>query len=186
MFFAPVVDALIYLHDLNISHRDLKLDNILLDELYSPKLTDFGLSRYCQRDRHGNVMLASTHCGTESYMAPEVLQKKRYDPMKADVWSLGVCLFVMLADCYPFDRRDQFTMLKKMYTKDWSFPPRVRGAISHLCLNLLSKMLEPNPDRRIAMRDVPCHPWMPKPRRYKKKYPKLKTPFRKAIQNPKY
>lgn len=148
-----------------------QLDNILLDDVYNPKLTDFGLSRYCKRDKLGNILLASTHCGTESYMAPEVLQKKLYDPMKADVWSLGVCLFVMLADCYPFDRRDQLNMIKKMFNKDWHFPPKVKGSISNLCTDLLNKILEPNVDKRILLKEIPSHPWMPNLRRYKKRIP---------------
>lgn len=156
-----------------------------MDDLYNPKLTDFGLSRYCQRDKHGNIILASTHCGTESYMACEVLQKKRYDPFKADVWSLGICLYVMLADCYPFDRKDQLTMIKKMTNRDWCFPPRVRGSISSLCVNLLKKMLEPNVDQRIQLKQIPLHPWMPKmkPRRQRKKLPKPNALTLKKVLN---
>ena len=179
---------MIYLHSIGISHRDLKLDNILLDDVYSPKLTDFGLSRFCQRDKHGNIVLASTHCGTVSYMAPEVLQKKRYDPMKADVWSLGICLYVMLTDCYPFDRRDQLTMLRKMKNRDWHFPPRVRSSISNFCAHLLGIMLEPNVEQRILLKQIPLHRWMPKSSSFKKKLPKPKNTLalKKLLQNPKY
>lgn len=104
-------------------------------------------------------------------MAPEILQKKRYDPMIADVWSLGICLYVMLADCYPFDRKDQVTMIKKMMNRDWHFPPKIRDNISSLCVNLLKKILEPNVEQRILLRQIPLHPWMPKlkPSRLKKK-----------------
>lgn len=128
-------------------------------------------------------MLSSTHCGTEKYMAPEILQKKRYDPMKADTWSLGVCLYVMLADCYPFDNKDKVLMVRKMENRDWKFPPKVQDNVSGLCINLSKRLLEPNVEKRIQMKQIPSHPWVSKTKsQCEKKTPKTNFGFKKVMR----
>ncbi|RWS06692.1 serine/threonine-protein kinase-like protein 2 [Dinothrombium tinctorium] len=162
LVFGPTSDALMYMHELGIAHRDLKLDNILLDDYFNPKLTDFGLSRYCKPDEHGKNLLSDTFCGTESYMPPEILQKKAYDPMISDVWSHGICLYVMLNDTYPFDRRNPAKMIEKQLKREWKFTPNVDRFVSEPLKDLLSKMLEPDTKKRIPLKKCLEHPWMPK------------------------
>lgn len=93
--FSQIVKGVRYMHDFNISHRDLKLTNILIDEEYTVKIIDFGFA--CEaRERH------KMYCGTPSYMAPEIVEKKLYFPKPTDIWSLGVVLFKLLTGDYVF------------------------------------------------------------------------------------
>jgi MAP/microtubule affinity-regulating kinase len=98
------VSAVGYLHEHNIAHRDLKLDNVLLDmSTNAIKLIDFGFSTRVVKDQPQKMF-----CGTPNYMAPEITQKKEYSGMKTDVWALGVLLFVLCTGHFPF----------KSYTND--------------------------------------------------------------------
>ena len=82
--------------------------------------------------------------------------------MVADVWSLGVCLFVMLNEVYPFDRRDPVKMLDNQMNRRWQISPSVRPFISSTCEDLIHKMLDPDIKKRIALSAVLMHPWMPR------------------------
>lgn len=93
-------------HDRNIAHLDIKPSNFLLDKHGRVKVYDFGLS--CQFNQDENT---SEHKGTLYFMAPEVLERKEYNPKKADIWSLGVTFYYMYARCYPYMGKDRTTML---------------------------------------------------------------------------
>ena len=84
-----VLSALYYLHERDIAHRDIKPENILFDKKMTPKLCDFGFSRQ-------TAELATTFCGTPDFMAPEMILGQKYDPKKADMWSLGITLMCLL------------------------------------------------------------------------------------------
>ena len=91
-------DAVRYLHGLNITHRDLKLENLLLDKFFNVKLCDFGFVK-------GDCMhaMSQTYCGSKSYAAPEILKGEPYDPKKADMWAIGVILYIFVTGKMPFD-----------------------------------------------------------------------------------
>lgn len=89
--------ALEYLHSRQISHRDIKLENVILSDDLAPKLIDFGFSTCIEKSRKVKIF-----CGTPSYMAPEIVQKKEYRGEPADVWALGVLTFVALTGIFPF------------------------------------------------------------------------------------
>ncbi|KAL0372080.1 UNVERIFIED_CONTAM: CBL-interacting serine/threonine-protein kinase [Sesamum calycinum] len=104
-----------------VYHRDLKPENLLLDENGDLKISDFGLSAlYEHRSNDG---LLHTQCGTPAYIAPEVLRMKGYDGAKADIWSCGVVLYVLLAGFLPFHDENLIAMCKKIFMAEYDFPP---------------------------------------------------------------
>ncbi|EPT30478.1 CAM kinase, SNF1/AMK1 family ToxPK1 [Toxoplasma gondii ME49] len=108
-FFEQIIKGVHYCHSKNIVHRDLKLENILLDEGNQCKIADFGLSHFVV-DSHATV----TEGGTQAYLAPEVWngQSKHSSPFQLDVWALGVILFGMTHGRLPFERPDRHTLEK--------------------------------------------------------------------------
>lgn len=93
-----VVQAIYYCHQRNVTHRDIKLENILLDETKTlAKLIDFGFSTCIPHERKVKIF-----CGTPSYMAPEIVSKSEYSGPPADIWALGVLLFALLCGKFPF------------------------------------------------------------------------------------
>lgn len=99
----PVLKAVQYLHRKGISHRDIKLTNILVSKDLKVKLIDFGFA-----DNGGKHLRA--YCGTPSYMAPEIIQKKDYLGVCVDVWALGVVLYKLLTGEYAFGSRSELTL----------------------------------------------------------------------------
>ncbi|XP_048679636.1 ribosomal protein S6 kinase-related protein isoform X2 [Caretta caretta] len=140
LFAAELVLVLGYLHDLGIVHRDVKMENILLDEHGHLKLTDFGLSRHLRRGER-----AYTICGTLQYMAPEVLSGGPYSH-SADWWSLGILLFTLATGKFPVPpERDHLAMLASMNRCSYESPSSLSRGLSLL----LSELLCRNPLRRL-------------------------------------
>ncbi|TYI04885.1 hypothetical protein ES332_A10G050600v1 [Gossypium tomentosum] len=100
-YFHQLINAVDYCHSRGVYHRDLKPENLLLDANGVLKVSDFGLSALPQQVRADGLLY--TACGTPNYVAPEVIKSKGYDGAKADVWSCGVILFVLMAGYLPFD-----------------------------------------------------------------------------------
>lgn len=93
-----VCDAVRYLHNQDITHRDLKLENLLLDHAFNIKICDFGFVK-----SHSMKELSKTYCGSKSYASPEILRGEPYDPKKADIWAIGVILYIFITGKMPFD-----------------------------------------------------------------------------------
>ena len=108
-----------YLHQNGICHRDLKLENILIDSKGKIKITDFGLSRKVENNEK-----MSTFCGSWSYCSPEVAQMHDYDGFSNDRWMLGVVLFTLVSGCLPFDDIDdnQYKTLQSIVNKPLCCP----------------------------------------------------------------
>lgn len=93
--FVQIAKGVKYMHDHNVAHRDLKLTNILIDQDYIVKVIDFGFA--CEAEE-----LHKMYCGTPSYMAPEIVERKLYSPKPTDIWSLGVVLYKLMTGDYAF------------------------------------------------------------------------------------
>ncbi|KAM4795262.1 ribosomal protein S6 kinase-related protein isoform 2-T2 [Rhinophrynus dorsalis] len=135
LFAAELVSALVYLHDVGIIHRDVKMENVLLDERGHLKLTDFGLSRQLPFGER-----AYTICGTLQYMAPEVLSGGPYSHA-ADWWSLGVLLFALVTGEFPVaPEKDHVTMLDRVTQATYSVPICLSQGLSNLLKELLCRV----------------------------------------------
>eukprot|EP00850_Spirogloea_muscicola_P002063 SM000008S22152 [mRNA] locus=s8:54961:57100:- [translate_table: standard] len=157
-FFQQLISGVSFCHAMEICHRDLKLENTLLDGSPAPrlKICDFGYSK--------SSLLHSqpkSTVGTPAYIAPEVLSKKEYNGKLADVWSCGVTLYVMLVGAYPFedpdDPRNFRKTIQRIMSVQYVIPPYVR--LSAECKHLLSRIFTANPTKRISMPEIRAHEW---------------------------
>ncbi|XP_048134257.1 CBL-interacting serine/threonine-protein kinase 6 [Rhodamnia argentea] len=156
MYFQQLISAIDFCHSRGVYHRDLKPENLLLDEDGNLKVTDFGLSAFTEHLRQDGLL--HTTCGTPAYVAPEVIGKKGYDGAKADLWSCGVILYVLLAGYLPFQDDNIMAMYKKIYRGDFKCPPW----FSSDARRLVTKLLDPNPSTRITIAKVMESSWFKK------------------------
>ncbi|PKI74855.1 hypothetical protein CRG98_004627 [Punica granatum] len=141
-----------------ICHRDLKLENTLLDGSPAPrlKICDFGYSK--------SSLLHSrpkSTVGTPAYIAPEVLSRREYDGKLADVWSCGVTLYVMLVGAYPFEDPEDPKNFRKTISRIMAVQYRIPDYvhISQDCRQLLARIFVASPARRITIKEIKSHPW---------------------------
>ncbi|CAG9841047.1 unnamed protein product [Diabrotica balteata] len=159
IWFRQMASGLYYLHGRNISHRDLKYENILLSRRFNVKLADFGFARFCVHSDNRRI-LSQTYCGSAAYAAPEVVNGTPYNPKLSDVWSLGIILFIMLIASMPFDDSNLRKLLKDQMTKNWVFRSRVRDSLSTLAKSLVRYLLEPDLTQRLTLDRVMQHEWL--------------------------
>ncbi|KAJ1419231.1 Serine/threonine-protein kinase, active site [Sesbania bispinosa] len=152
-YFRQLISAVKYCHSRGVFHRDLKLDNLLVDDNMDLKVTDFGLGAIQEQIRSDGML--HTVCGTPAYVAPEILAKKGYDGATVDVWSCGVVLFVLTAGYLPFNDYNITVLYRKIYRGQFRFPKWM----SHDLKNLLSRLLDTNPETRITLDEVMEDPW---------------------------
>lgn len=160
-YFQQLISAVDFCHSRGVYHRDLKPENLLLDDDGNLKVTDFGLSAFAEHLRHDGLL--HTTCGTPAYVAPEVIGKKGYDGAKADIWSCGVILFVLLAGYLPFQDDNLVAMYRKIYKGDFKCPQW----FSTESRRLITKLLDPNPTTRITTSKIMDSSW------FKKSIPKV-------------
>eukprot|EP01059_Diplonema_ambulator_P032536 TRINITY_DN641_c1_g1_i1.p1 TRINITY_DN641_c1_g1~~TRINITY_DN641_c1_g1_i1.p1 ORF type:complete len:428 (+),score=80.81 TRINITY_DN641_c1_g1_i1:39-1322(+) len=156
-YFQQLVLGVKYCHNQGIAHRDLKLENLLLDGDNVLKISDFGLSNLQPTSQDEGDTLLRTVCGTPNYVAPEVLNANQqgYNGLAADVWSCGILLYVMLAGMLPFEHGDIDVLFKLIETCDYLTPQWFTPEAS----DLISKLLMKNPRARYTMDDVITHRW---------------------------
>lgn len=184
-WFVQTCRAVHYMHRRGFSHRDLKLPNMLLKKPRDPitgktilghrtcKVTDFGLSRVSWTDSKGPFLCIS-FVGTCPYMSPEILQidianekgeePKPYNPMIADIWALGVCLYAMLCRAYPFNPdpkvNSRSSVVQLMKDGNFKFARKVRKTLSSEVKDLIRNMLTADVDSRITFAGILTHEWM--------------------------
>nr|ABY58263.1 serine-threonine kinase [Persea americana]ABY58269.1 serine-threonine kinase [Persea americana] len=169
-YFQQLVSAVDFCHSRGVYHRDLKPENLLVDENENLKVTDFGLSALAESKRQDGLL--HTTCGTPAYVAPEVISRKGYDGAKADIWSCGVILFVLLAGYLPFHDSNLMELYRKVGKAEYKcpnwFPPEVR--------RLLARILDQNPNTRISIAKIKDNSWFK--RGFEAKFAKGETKFK--------
>ncbi|CAM8962324.1 unnamed protein product [Rhodiola kirilowii] len=149
-FFQQIISGVDSCHRKNVVHRDLKLENLLLDRYNNVKIADFGFSNVM---RDGRFLKES--CGSREYAAPEILSGKLYAGPEVDVWSCGVILYTLLCGAYPFSDENPTRIDMKIKKGVYKFP----GHISEGAIDLISKILTVDPIARITIPEIRQHPW---------------------------
>ena len=124
-----------YCHRENIIHRDIKLENLLLDENSKLKIIDFGFSTCIPNDKKIKIF-----CGTPSYMAPEIVMKTEYCGPPADIWAMGVLLFTILSGQFPYRGATDEELYDKICRADYHLPKEVKDSLSPAAKDLISKL----------------------------------------------
>lgn len=155
-YFRQLIGAVEFCHSRGVYHRDLKPENLLLDENENLKVTDFGLSALAESKRQDGLL--HTTCGTPAYVAPEIIARKGYDGAKADIWSCGVILFVLLAGYLPFHDSNLMEMYRKIGKAEYKCP----NWFPRDARKLLQRVMDPNPETRISIAKIKESPWFRK------------------------
>lgn len=156
--FRQLIKAVLFMHKRKVVHRDLKLENIIImPNMKKVKIIDFGL---CEIGK--DCQATSTQwSGSPDYVAPEILSHVPYTLCKADVWSLGVCLFAMLFAELPFSLEERVNAsLNNDPHPTLVFPENLKEPICEDAKDLIKKMLAVDPDERPLLQDVIHHPWL--------------------------
>jgi serine/threonine protein kinase len=150
--FRQIVEVVVHCHKNGVAHRDLKLENVLINRRREIALIDFGFSTFMD----GPEKLHTDAMGSKEYAAPELLRRLPYQSFKADCYSAGVLLYCLLFAQFPFTIPQLEESLQEGELPPLKFPK----PISESAKDLLSKMLELEPEERISLRDVLNHDWM--------------------------
>jgi len=148
-----IIEPLLYCHQSGFAHRDIKLENIMINSEHVVKVIDFGLGTKMDPD-----ILCKDYVGSMDYMAPEILKKVPYCGFRADSWSLGTVMYSLLFGESPFNRGRRLLAI----TKGQPHPPLIWGwdiDVSDDAKELMEKMICVNPSDRIMLAEIAAHPW---------------------------
>ena len=185
LFYYQIIKVIEYIHKYKIVHRDLKPENILLTNNNTIiKIIDFGLANSYKKENENNIEknlennnnqinennnnnidniinnnnenLLNTLCGSPCYAAPEMILGKKYNGLNIDIWSSGIILFAMVCGYLPFEDDDNEIIYRKIILGKFEIPDR----LSNNCKDLIYKILEINPKKRIKINEILKHPFL--------------------------
>ena len=153
-YMKQLISTVVYMHSLHIVHRDLKPENMLIENAKSSniKLIDFGASIY-----YASKKPMTLRVGTVSYIAPEVINQKYTE--KCDIWSCGVIMYLLLTGMLPFKHKDRMKTIELIKSGNYLLKGDIFESISDKAKDLIRKMLEVNPEKRLTALQVYNHPW---------------------------
>jgi polo-like kinase 1 len=152
VYTLQMVRAVMFIHQHNVIHRDLKLGNILISEDMHIKICDFGLSTRIRSVGEKR----KTVCGTPNYIAPEVLEEQGHS-YEVDIWSLGVIIYTLLVGKPPYEDDSVESTYDNIRNNRYSFP---NLDISEQARDLIEKILVLEPDRRLSLEDILSHEFL--------------------------
>jgi len=156
-FFRQLMDGLAYIHSMGVAHRDLKPENIMFKDNKILKILDFGAAIMFKTPYSNEIIRCSGIVGSEPYMAPEQFGLKSYDPRTVDIWSCGIIFLAMFYNELPW----KSAILSNRKYKMWA-EKGVNEIINDLPngpKQLISRMLEPDPNKRITMKEIYKDKW---------------------------
>jgi serine/threonine protein kinase len=164
--FQQITEGVSYMHVCGVAHMDLKLDNILIDDDYNARIIDFDVSQ----DVHDKKQFGS---GTVVYRAPEVKDKTCTNYVAADMYSLGIILFVMVSGYPPYEEKQRerngpweysrdYTLMRNNNVRYWDREAKARGSRSFYTkefIDIINWMLKEDPEKRPSMEELKSHSW---------------------------
>mmetsp|Transcript_1897 Transcript_1897/g.2260 ORF Transcript_1897/g.2260 Transcript_1897/m.2260 type:complete len:341 (-) Transcript_1897:19-1041(-) len=148
-YISDLSQALAYCHNKHVIHRDIKPENLLMGAKGDLKIADFGWSVHAPTSRR------NTLCGTLDYLPPEMVEGREHDE-QVDVWSLGVLLYEFLVGSPPFEAEGHKATYRRISRVDLRFPP----GLSEEAKDIMSKLLQKDPRKRMALESIPNHPFV--------------------------
>ena len=166
--FRQIILGIKHIHSKKIVHRDIKLENILIDLNNNIKICDFGIGRILKNEKQ----MLYDKCGTPMYMAPEILlssKTKGYEGFPVDIWSSGISLYIMLSGTLPFNLKNKESSdmsnesnnnnIELQYSIINKEPKKIEK-ISDEARDLLKGLLNKNPKKRLTIEQILNHPWL--------------------------
>ena len=151
--FSQLSMAVKYIHEQRIVHRDIKIENILRSRDGSVRLADFGVSAFIEK----NVdKIKLENKGTPAYQAPEVYDGGVYNPFLVDIWALGITLYKLIFDQFPFMAQNIKELSEKIRKEEVQFPDNADKNL----IDLIKKILQKDPEKRLSIDDILNHPWV--------------------------
>ncbi|KAI1319141.1 hypothetical protein EDD11_004784 [Mortierella claussenii] len=160
--FRGIVDGVAYLHGLGVAHRDLKLDNCVMNERGIVKIIDFGCSMVFQLPFEKKIQMAKGISGSDPYIAPEVFTSEQHDPRLADIWSMGIIFLCMTLRRFPWriPKADQDPSFQAFAKSDGTGKLRLLKLMPRESRPIMSRILEMDPNKRVLITDVMDDPWI--------------------------
>ncbi|XP_055963555.1 serine/threonine-protein kinase SIK2 isoform X1 [Sorex fumeus] len=149
--FWQILSAVDYCHGRKVVHRDLKAENLLLDNNMNIKIADFGFGNFFKSGE-----LLATWCGSPPYAAPEVFEGQQYEGPQLDIWSMGVVLYVLVCGALPFDGPTLPILRQRVLEGRFRIP----YFMSEDCEHLIRRMLVLDPSKRLTIAQIKEHKWM--------------------------